>query len=65
MKYDPEIYGKFVELRDDDGHRYRVPIERAEEFDTLMQAIWNSKFGTDEWYDANDNLDATFGEFMF
>jgi hypothetical protein len=49
---------------DNDGHRYLVPINRAEEFDNLMQDIYDAKFMSDAWYDANDALDFYFGEFM-
>lgn len=56
---------KFVERRDNDCHRYNVPVERVEEFDSLLQSICDAKFGSAAWYDLNDELDAEFGEFMY
>lgn len=50
--------------RDNDGHRYNVPMPLESRFDELLDAINDSKFGSDEWYDANDLLDDEFGKYM-
>jgi hypothetical protein len=56
---------EFVIKKDNDCHRYKVPVEREKEFDSLLNTICETKFGSDAWYDANDNLDAEFGQYMF
>lgn len=50
--------------QDNDGHRYNLRKEQEARFDEIMDMICSAKFGSDEWYDANDLLNDEFGDRM-
>jgi hypothetical protein len=50
--------------RDSDGHKYKLPIEKAEAFMWALDEIYKHEEGSDGFYDATDAFDATFGEYM-
>jgi hypothetical protein len=55
----------FHDLRDDDGHMYRVPIEQVESFKALREEIISTKPRSDKWYDLHAEFDNRFGQYMF
>lgn len=55
----------FYDLRDNDGHMYRVPAELVEEFKTLRDKIISVKPRSDAWYDLNAEFDNKFHHLMF
>lgn len=52
-------------VKDNDGHTYRIPLEREEQFGVMMAAINAAEYQSDDWYDANDALDSEFHQYMF
>lgn len=53
-----------VSKRDNDGHKYKIPLELSERFDSLMESINYYDMGSKDWYDYNDLLDYEFGQYM-
>ena len=53
-----------IQVRDYDCHHYMIPEALGEDFNIMLQAIDQCEWGTDGWYDANDNLADMFGKYM-
>ena len=53
-----------VLVRDPSGHWYSIPSGLEQSFINLKETIINADFGSDEWYDANDELSDEFGEYI-
>lgn len=52
------------DLRDDDGHMYRVPAELVEEFKRLRDEIVSTKPRSEKWYDLHAEFDNKFHHLM-
>jgi hypothetical protein len=50
--------------KDNDGHKYNIPHELLDSFDLHLKVITYAKWGTDAWYDAHDQLDNKFSQYM-
>ena len=50
--------------RDNDGHRFKIPVEMASEFDLLFNRYTEQDEGSDEYYDAEAMFDDKFAEYM-
>jgi hypothetical protein len=50
--------------KDNDGHKYNVPLNLLDFFDTQMELIIKAKRFTSEWYEANDRFNYYFEEYM-
>lgn len=55
---------KFEIRKDNDGHKYRLPILAVDAFEQILEEINAAKRFSDEWYDLNANLDSRFGQYM-
>lgn len=53
-----------ITVRDYDCHHYLIPVELSEDFNIMLQAIDHCEYGSDSWYDANDDLADMFGKYM-
>jgi hypothetical protein len=53
-----------VLVKDLDGHWYAIPASFEEDFVIMREAIQLAEWGTDSWYEANDQLSDTFGQYM-
>jgi len=50
--------------KDTDGHWYAIPENMVASFVQAVEAIELAEWLSDEWYDATDYLNDTFGEYM-
>jgi hypothetical protein len=55
----------YQNLRDDDGHRYRVPEDQVEAFEAGLDAICEQEDGSDARHDACANFDNAFGQYRY
>lgn len=51
-------------VKDLDGHWYSIPRYLEESFIIMREAIQLADWGSSEWYDANDDLNDMFAEYM-
>jgi hypothetical protein len=56
---------QYYDLRDNDGHMYRVPASMVEEFKKLRDDVISVKPRSDAWYDLHAEFDNKFGHLMF
>ena len=54
---------KTVIVFDLDSHRFRIPKSQESEFERLNNLTQESKWGSDEFYNACEELDDKFGEY--
>jgi len=59
-----ELKERNILRKDCDGHTYSIPESMLNQFTQLVEAVVNSEFMSDDWYDANDELDKEFGSYM-
>lgn len=59
-----ELTERKILVKDLDGHWYSIPESLEDDFLTLREAIQLVDWGSDEWYDANDDLNDEFGQYM-
>ena len=50
--------------RDNDGHRFKIPVEMAAEFDRLFNHYTEQDEGSDEYYDTEEAFNNKFEEYM-
>ena len=50
--------------KDNDGHKYKIPTDMLELFDTHLEMIDKAKHLSDEWYAAIDKFNYQFEEYM-
>ena len=65
METQGNIVANFYDLRDNDGHMYRVPAELVDEFKKLRDDVLSVKFRSEAWYDLHAEFDNKFGRLMF
>ena len=53
-----------VYRKDNDSHRYEIPDELVDEFDQLFETYCNALRGTDAYWDAEDEFNNRFTQFM-
>lgn len=58
------IAEKNVLKKDADGHWYSIPANEADSFVQAVEAVMLAEFMSDDWYDANDDLNDRFGIYM-
>lgn len=51
-------------VKDLDGRWYSIPSQREEEFKALKEAIILADWCSGEWYDANDEFNNIFGQYL-
>ena len=54
---------EMVVVKDNDGHRFSIPAAKVPEFIDKMNVILTCTEGTDEWYDACDDLWSNFVDY--
>ncbi len=52
-----------VIVYDESSHRYRIPCEMEEKFNSILDRIYESKSFSEEFYDACEELNDKFSEF--
>ena len=50
--------------KDNDGHWYSLPPKEVDAFVQAVEAVLNADFMSDEWYEANDDLNDRFGQYV-
>ena len=50
--------------KDDDGHKYNIPVKLLSEFDTMLAAMQKARQPSDEWDDACDKFIDSFYDYM-
>jgi len=50
--------------KDCNGNWYSIPENKVDHFIQLVETIENSEFMSDEWFDANAELNEEFGSFV-
>lgn len=50
--------------KDNDGHRYNVPEDLLEDFDSCLWLLCNAVFLSNEYYEAQTNFCNQFEEYM-
>ena len=50
--------------RDNDGHRFNVPEDLLERFDSLFEAYCNSKWHSDEYHELEAEFCNEFSHYM-
>ena len=58
------IAEKNVFKKDADGHWYSLPTNMVDSFVQAVESVMNAEFMSDEWYNANDDLNDRFGSYM-
>lgn len=51
-------------LKDLDGHWYSIPAKLEDEFKSMREAIILADWGSEDWYQANDDFGDTFTQYM-
>ncbi len=50
--------------KDNDSHKYQIPMDLLEEFDSLFERMCNAKFMSPELWDLEDEFNDKFYEYM-
>jgi hypothetical protein len=56
---------RFQDLRDDDGHRYRVPEDRVDAFKAGLDRICEHEEGSEAWHKACADFNNAFGQYRY
>lgn len=51
-------------VKDLDGHWYSIPSTVEEDFKIMKEAIILAEWGSDDWYEANDDFNDAFSKYM-
>jgi len=50
--------------KDADGRWYSIPVGEEDAFVQAVEAIQNADFMSDEWSEANDDLNSRYGAYL-
>jgi hypothetical protein len=59
-----ELVERKILVKDLDGHWYAIPESMEQYFIVLREDIQLAEWGSDEWYEANDDLNNSFSQYM-
>ena len=55
---------KNIIVKDADGNIYSIPPRMETHFIAIKEASINASFGSNEWHEANDEMNEQFSEFL-